>query len=494
MPGPARRRPSSWTPVKPAAIEDVRLDSNLPNIVIAFLLTLGSVVIIHEMGHFLTCKLFGVYVKTFSIGIGPKLLRKRWGETEYAISAIPFGGYVKMAGEGLMEEIQDTGTWQERKYPLGTLEGNAEAAGQDDHIPPHRHFHSKPAWQRLLVFIAGPLANLLLAYLLYIVLLVGVGRPQIPFTQVGSVQEGSAAAAAGLLVGDRIVAVDGQAVSDWIAIEDAILPAAGTPAAAAPAVTVTFERDGVRQDVLLQPAVDPARGAWSSGLQPWNTTVGLVQKGGPAHRLGLRKGDVIQSVDGRAVTTFADIAAIVNDRPAEPTEVVWEREGRRLSGLVTPERDEVAPGEFKGRIFLEQYLTYEKVAFGDGLGLAWVRTVDTVRTTVSVFDDLWRGKLGLDAVGGPLRIANVAGEMLNWSFAYLIGFVAFFSVNLFLLNLLPIPVLDGGHVLFLLLEVARGGRPVPERLQAIATQVGLIVLLLFMVFVVVLDVWKMSGH
>lgn len=167
-----------WTPVTPAAIEDVRLDSNLPNIVIAFLLTLGSVVIIHEMGHFLTCKLFGVYVKTFSIGIGPKLLRKRWGETEYAISAIPFGGYVKMAGEGLMEEIQDTGTWQERKYPLGTLEGNAEAAGQDDHIPPDRHFHGKPAWQRLLVFIAGPLANLLLAYVLYIVLLVGVGRPR----------------------------------------------------------------------------------------------------------------------------------------------------------------------------------------------------------------------------------------------------------------------------------------------------------------------------
>ncbi|MBM4130785.1 RIP metalloprotease RseP [bacterium] len=493
MPGPARRRPSWWTRALPAAIEDARLD-NFPNIVIAFLLTLGSVVVIHELGHFLTCKLFGVYVKTFSIGIGPKLLRKRWGETEYAISAIPFGGYVKMAGEGLMEEIQDTGTWQERKYPLGTLEGNAEAAGRDDHIPPERHFHSKPAWQRLLVFVAGPLANLLLAYALYLVLLVGVGRPQIPFTQVGAVRQDSPAAAAGLLVGDRILAVDGRPVSDWIALEDAILPALGTPADAAPAVTLTIERDGARQDVVLRPAVDPARDAWWTGLQPWNTTVGLVQKGGPAHRLGLREGDVIISVDGRTVTTFEGIAAIVNERPSEPTEVVWERDGRRLSGLVTPERDEVAPGQFKGRIFLEQYLTYEKVPLGDGLGLAWARTADTVRTTVSVFDDLWRGKLGLDAVGGPLRIANVAGEMLDWSFAYLIGFVAFFSVNLFLLNLLPIPVLDGGHVLFLLAEVARGGRPVPERLQAIATQVGLIVLLLFMVFVVVLDVWKMSGH
>ena len=159
------------------AIKVVRLSSTLPITIFAFLVTLGLVVIVHELGHFLTCKLFGVYVKTFSIGIGPKFLRKRWGETEYALSAIPFGGYVKMAGEGLMEEIQDTGTWQERKYPLGTQEGNAEAAGQDDHIPPHRHFFSKPAWQRLLVFIAGPLANLVLAFVLYTGL-VGYRTPQ----------------------------------------------------------------------------------------------------------------------------------------------------------------------------------------------------------------------------------------------------------------------------------------------------------------------------
>lgn len=497
MPGPARRRPSWWTPVPLAAIEDARLDSNLPITIVAFLLTLGLVVIVHELGHFLTCKLFGVYVKTFSIGIGPKFLRKRWGETEYALSAIPFGGYVKMAGEGLMEEIQDTGTWQERKYPLGTQEGNAEAAGQDDHIPPHRHFHSKPAWQRLLVFVAGPLANLLLTYVLYTALLVGNGLHNIPFTRVGVVRDGSPAAAAGLMVGDRILAVDGRPVSDWIAIEDAILPDAGGPAAApaaAPAVKLAVDRDGVRQDLQLQPVVDPASGAWSIGLEPWNTTVGLVQKGGPAHRLGLQTGDVVVSVDGRPVTSFSAIAGIINERPSDPTEIVWERDGKRLSGMVTPEKDEVAPGEFKGRIFMEPYFSYDKVGLGEGLKLGWQRTVDTVKVTIGVFGDFLRRKLGLDAVGGPLRIGQAAGEMLRWSFSHLLNFVAFFSINLFLLNLMPIPVLDGGHVLFLLLEVARGGRPVPERLQAIATQVGLIMLLLFMVFVVVLDVWKVTGH
>lgn len=470
------------------------MSSNLPITIFAFLITLGLVVIVHELGHFLFCKLFGVYVKTFSIGIGPKFLRKRWGETEYALSAIPFGGYVKMAGEGLMEEIQDTGTWQERKYPLGTEEGNAEAAGQDDHIPPHRHFHTKPAWQRLLVFVAGPLFNLVLAFVLYTGLVLSNGLQNIPFTRIGLVQADSPAAEAGFAVGDRITAVGGQVVADWGAIEDAVVPPAGRAAATTAPVTVTVDRDGAAVELVLQPRFDAGAGAWRVGLEPWNTTVGLVQKGGPAGDLGLRQGDVIVSVDGQPVTSFSQIAGIINDRPAEPTELVWERDGRQMSGTVTPEMTEIAPGQNKGRIFLEPYYSYDRVGFGQAMEMGWQRTVDTIRVTVGVLGDFVKRKLGLDAVGGPLRIGQAAGEMLRWSFSHLMYFVAFFSINLFLLNLMPIPVLDGGHVLFLLLEVARGGKPVPERLQAIATQMGLIILLLFMTFVVVLDVWKVTGH
>ena len=123
-----------------------------------------------------------------------------------------------------------------------------------------------------------------------------------------------------------------------------------------------------------------------------------------------------------------------------------------------------------------------------------MRTEGTIRITMGVLRDFVLRKLGIDAVGGPLRIGKAAGEMLRWSFAHLMYFVAFFSVNLFLLNLMPIPVLDGGHVLFLVCEVLRGGKPVSQRLQAIATQMGLIILLLFMTFVIVLDVWKVTGH
>ncbi len=494
MPGPARRRPSRWTCVPRPADEVVRLSSNLPITIVAFLVTLGLVVIVHELGHFLTCKMFGVYVKTFSIGIGPKLLRKRWGETEYALSAIPFGGYVKMAGEGLMEEIQDTGTMQERKYPLGTQAGNAEAAGQDDHIPQHRHFYSKPAWQRLLVFVAGPVFNLILAFVLYSGLVLSNGLPNIPFTRVGQVLESSPAAMAGFAVGDRITAVGGRPVGNWGDIEDALVPPAYRQAATTPQVTVSVERSGAVVDLILQPTFDAAAGVWSVGLEPWNTTVGLVQKGGPAHKLGLQQGDVIQSVNGQAVTAFSQIAGIINERPTEPTDVVWERGGRQMRGQVTPSMSEVAPGQSKGRIFLEPYFSYDKVGLGQGLALGWQRTADTIKVTLGVLGDFVKRKLGLDAVGGPLRIGQAAGDMLRWSFSHLMNFVAFFSINLFLLNLMPIPVLDGGHVLFLLLEVARGGKPAPERLQAIATQVGLIILLLFMTFVVVLDVWKVTGH
>ncbi len=470
------------------------MSSTLLTTVVAFLITLGLVVIVHELGHFLFCKLFGVYVKTFSIGIGPKMIRKRWGETEYVLSAIPFGGYVKMAGEGMMEEIQDTGTWEERKYPLGTEEGNAEAADRDEGIPLDRQFHAKPAWQRLLVFVAGPLFNVILAFVLYAGLIMADGLQVIPFTRVGDVVPGGPAAAAGLRVGDEIIAVDGKEVDSWDQIQDLLLPARLRDGRSAPAVPVSVRRDGRTVDLELQPAFVDSAGYWTLGMEAWNTTVGLVQKGGPADRLGLREGDVILSVDGHEVTSFSQIARLINDRAGKVVPLVWKRDGRVMQGVVTPQLKEIAPGRSVGRVFMEPFYGHRRVGPGKALVMGWQRTMATIRMTVETLGDFVRRKLGLDSVGGPLRIGQAAGEMLRWSFSHLMYFVAFFSINLFLLNLLPIPVLDGGHVLFLLLEVARGGKPVPERVQAIATQMGLIFLLLFMTFVVVLDVWKVTGH
>ncbi len=469
--------------------------STLPVTIFAFLLTLGLVVIIHELGHFLFCKLFGVYVKTFSIGIGPKIVRKRWGETEYVLSLIPFGGYVKMAGEGLMEEIQDTGTMEERKYPMGTLEGNEEVAGLDDDIPQERQFYTRPAWQRMLVFVAGPLFNLVLAFVLYSGLIMANGIPTLPVTVIGSVVPDSPAMMAGVQVGDTITAVDGNPVQSWDGLFELLVPLAARETQSTAAVTMQVSRMGQSLDLAIQPVFDVQSGYWSVGLDPWNTMVGLVQKSSPAARLGLEKGDNIKSVNGVQVTTFNQIAGIINDLPNEEVAMEWERDGVTLSGIVIPELKEIEPGKSVGRIFFEPYYDAKRVNLAEAFSLGYRKTADTISVTLGFFAKLFTGEIKVkDSVGGPIQIGQAAGEYLRWSFSHLLYFIAFFSVNLFLLNLMPIPVLDGGHVLFLIFEILRGGKPVPERLQAIATQVGLIMLLLFMTIVVVLDVWKVTGH
>ena len=452
---------------------------------LAFVLTLGIVIIIHELGHFLVCKWTGIYVKTFSIGFGPKFLRKRYGETEYALSIVPFGGYVKMAGEGVLEDVQDTGTGQDAHYPIGTEEGDREAALRDDAIPESRHFRARPAWQRLAVVLAGPLANLVLAYVIYTLTVMGSGLMVIPVTEIGVVRDASPAAVAGLQPKDRIVTVDGREVLTWDDVLESVLESVAETPEDVRAVPLTVERDGRTRAVELRPVRE--NGVWRIGLEPAGTLVGLVQKGGPAAEAGLRSGDRILEVDGREVRSFGQIARIINRNAERPVKVAWEREGERYEAQITPEAAEILPDSTIGRIFFDRHYEYRKVRVDRALVIgatATYRTIDaTLRALAGLFD------IGLDSVGGPIRIGQVAGEMLRWSFGHLMQFIAFFSVNLFLLNLLPIPVLDGGHVVFILIEMIFR-RQVDQRIQAIATQVGLILLLLLMTFVIVLDFVK----
>ncbi|MBD3220388.1 RIP metalloprotease RseP [bacterium] len=454
--------------------------------ILASIFTLGLVVIVHELGHFLVCKVFGVYVKTFSVGMGPKILARRFGETEYALSLIPFGGYVKMAGEGMMEEIQDTGTLDQRKYPLGTEAGAEERAGLDDDIPADRQFLNKPAWQRLLVFLAGPLANVALAYVIYAGLFMHAGLPVNPVTEIGHVSRSGPAAAAGLQAGDVFLAVDGEPVDDWYEMTERLADAAGITADAEVArpVPVTVQRGPETIHTEIRLARED--GSWTLGCQPHDNLVGRVQRGGPAERLGLQRGDRIVELDGEPVGSHLQVLEIVQRSAGEELQIGWVRDGQRLEGVVVPDAYEIMPDSTVGRIHYEKLQERRQLGLGEALVQGHHQTWYTTSRTAIELKRWVSERMGLESVGGPIRIAQVAGEMARWGFDRLLMFIAFFSVNLFLLNMLPIPVLDGGHVLFLILEVLRG-KPVDERVQGIATQIGLIFLLLFMTVVLVQD-------
>jgi len=454
------------------------LNGELLITLLASVFTLGLVVIVHELGHFGMCKLFGVYVKTFSVGMGPKILTHRFGETEYALSLIPFGGYVKMAGEGMMEEIQDTGTMDQRKYPLGTEAGNQERAGMDDDIPFHRKFLNKPAWQRLLVFLAGPLANVVLAYVIYTGLFLHSGLPVNPVLEIGTVEAGTPAAEAGLLPGDVVTDVAGEPVPDWYAMSERLVLAESP-------VSLTVDRGGIPVTTAVALEQDE-NGFWIFGCQPHDNLVGRVQRGGPAAELGLESGDRIVELDGRPMRSHAQILEVIQGAAERSLDIVWERDGQQLSGVVVPDAYEVMPDSTVGRIHYERYQESERLSLVSALSLGHRQTWFVTSRTASELKRWVAERMGLESVGGPIRIAQVAGEMARWGFDRLLTFIAFFSVNLFLLNMLPIPVLDGGHVLFLIFEVLRG-KPVDERVQGIATQLGLIILLLFMTVVLVQD-------
>ncbi len=454
--------------------------------ILAFVFVLGVVVVVHESGHFLVAKAVGIYCKVFSVGFGPKLLKKRIGETEYAISAIPFGGYVKMAGEGAMEQVQDAGTGNAADVPLDVdADGNA--------IPEHRWFSSKTTWQRLAVVLAGPFMNLILALVITIGVVMIQGVTVTPVTTIGEVSEGSPAAEAGLQPGDRVIQVDGEVVNTW---QDVVMGILDAHEESQGAVDVIVDRGG---DAVVT-SVTPRRsesGAWELGVQyqPRNR-VGKVKQDGPAWDAGLRRGDLIVAIDGEPVTSYGQIAEIINRSIDTPLDVQWLRDGEEFRATVTPLAAEVPISmqevQTVGRIYYEEYNEQTRVSPIEAvqLGSAW--TWRMVEQTAGFLGALVTGQASGDAVSGPIRIAQFSGEMVKWGFDRLLLFIAMFSVNLFLLNLLPVPVLDGGHVVFIVYEMVARRRP-NERVQMWATQVGFVMLLLLMAWVITMDVIKVVG-
>ncbi len=346
--------------------------------IVAAVIVLGFLILFHEMGHFLVAKRVGVGVLKFSIGFGPKLFGRQYGSTEYVVSAIPLGGFVKMIGEDPEEEVSEADL-------------------------PHS-FSSKPLWQRTAIVLAGPFANLLLAFLAFTLV----------FALYGAQVPGEAALVGGLI------------------------------------------------------------------------------EGMPAKQAGLQKGDLIVAVDGKPIENWEQLSESISGSGGKSLNLAVERSGQRLDLAITPESkdDKNIFGEVQGKAFrigIERGFVTEEVSLIAAVGMGASQTYWWVKTLVLSIWKLIRGSIPADQIGGPILIVQAAGEQAQKGLEDLLHFLAMISVNLAVLNLLPIPVLDGGHLFFFLIEgVLR--RPLAIRHREIAQQVGLVVLIGLMAFALYNDI------
>jgi regulator of sigma E protease len=449
---------------------------------LAGLFVLGVVIIVHEFGHFIVAKLAGVYVKVFSIGFGKKLLRWRRGETVYALAVLPFGGYVKFAGES---DLMDTPP-PEPAEPRGPLDETP-----DSEIPRARYFTTQSKWTRAAILFAGPFMNYALAVLLFIGMYLVQGVNVFPTTRVGEVIADGPAANAGIAPGDTIVSIEGAQVRDWNDIERLLTddPSEGK--------SVVMRRDGRDREVLFTPKVEGKQ--VTLGLFAHvSSRVGRVQKGKPAYRAGLEPGSVIEAINDTTVTTYSDLVRIINANAGEPLYFRWTSDGLAHADTIIPEpKDVLKPGstsEFTtvGIIGIHPYSERRRMGFFSSVGEGFATANSVVGQILGYLKQLFTGRMGVKTLGGPILIYQMAGDTANWGFDALIGFLAFFNINLCIFNLIPLLPFDGGHLAILGVEAALR-RPVNRRLRDWMTQGGFVLVILLMAFVLVLDLSRCAG-
>ncbi len=436
--------------------------------VLSLIVVLGVLVFVHEAGHFLAAKWAGIYVHRFSLGLGSPIpwLTFRRGETEYSISWLPLGGYVKMAS-------------REEDIGSSPLEGGRPEAV----VPPDRVFEAKPVWKRMIVILAGVTMNALFAWLLFTFLAAKNGRQIDPVTTVGRVVDElvppEAEAFKHIRPGSRIVRVNGTPVHSWDEISDRIANTSDSvirlELADGSAVTAAIHPDALEQRLKASQALQPYRAP----------VVGQVVPGRPAARAGIQAGDTIVSLAGRPITQWYDLLEVLQKNAGEPLAFEVARAGRRLRYDITPYVDSItgATGnrEAIGRIGVAVASDFrsEPLSLGQAVVEGWRGTVGASSQIVRTVRGLFSGRISKREVGGPILIGQLAGESARMGLDAFLAFMALISINLAVLNLLPVPVLDGGQLVFLVAEaVVR--RPLPLKLRERLTMVGLVLIVLLM--------------
>jgi regulator of sigma E protease len=450
--------------------------------VLAFLLTIGVLIVVHEWGHYRMAVACGVKVLRFSVGFGPVIWRRRRGPdgTEFALSLLPLGGYVKMLDE---------------------REGEVREAER------HRAFNRQPLRARAAIVAAGPAANLILAVALYAVAgWVGTDEPK---AVLGAPVAGSLAERAGLRAGDWVQAVV-EAEGDetpvrsfndlrWL-VTDATVHGNDLT------LQVT-DRQGRQARRVQLPLSGLGSGAVDARLMqtigigaPYSQPVmGEVMDGGPAARAGLRAGDRVLSVDGRPVEDAARlrewIRSAVNEGQGVPMQWVVERDGQRLALTVLPAVREDQGRQF-GRVeaYIGQPVEMVRVSYGlfEGLGHGLTRTWEVSVLSLKMLGKMLVGEASIRNLSGPLTIADYAGQSVQLGLAYYLGFLALVSVSLGVLNLLPLPVLDGGHLMYYLFEGVTG-RPIPDAWLDRLQRGGVAIMLVMMSLALYNDIARLLG-
>ena len=425
---------------------------------VSFLFVLGVLIFVHELGHFLAARRLGVRVLTFSLGFGPKILKTTRGDTEYCISAIPLGGYVKMAGES----------------------PDDPRSGAPD------EFLSKTKWERFQVLIMGPVMNILLAVVvLAVVLAQGAEVPaydeQPPV--LGAVRADSVAARAGLRPGDRILTVAGDDVADWKDLAIAIGTRANRP------VTITLDRAGRTESVEVKPTAEGRFEVGDIGVLPDVSPIAKeVQPGDPADKAGVKPGDVVVAVNGERVIFPEDLKKAIASRGGMPIDLDIRRNGTPQRITLTP--DTRSTGGWIGITIAEATRSFKPGPL-EAVRLSVVQNAESSVLIFKTLGGLFTGSTSVRQLQGPVGIAQLSGESAKAGFLQLLTLMAVISLNLGLLNLMPVPVLDGGHILIMALEgVAR--RDFSMAVKEKMLLAGFVVLMLLMVTVIYNDLTRIS--
>jgi regulator of sigma E protease len=445
---------------------------------LATVFVLGVLVLIHELGHFIVAKAVDIKVPRFSIGLGPKLVGFKKGETEYCISAIPFGGYVKMAGEASGEFI----------------EGGGDEESVVEIEPSPRDFDQKPIWARFIVVSAGSVTNYLWGFLLLFFLAIYQGVPYLPVSAIGELKWGEGGPLeelSDLTEGDKIVKVSGIEVKYWDEVVNLILDES------VPLSLTWKDTAGEIHEARISSTDPVMRERVVEALEPAiPAKVGKIQKDSPADKAGFLVGDEILAIQGIQIGDFSDAVHIISMNPETELEVLVLREGSYVNLKVTPDSEvQAVDGDsFKqvGKVGIERDLPSRSLSLMESLAEGARQTYYISAFVLITVEKLIFRDISPKMLGGPIMIAELAGDMARWSFSHLLRFMALFSVNLAILNILPIPILDGGHVVFLLFEKIRG-KPISEKVRIRLSQVGLILLLLLMVFVTWNDGLRLFG-